>query len=279
MQRDLLEIVKTAQEMAAKGQGLRTKYLGMIPRDEEARRQFSFSRLTGKLHARPAGGDGSPLDGDVSASQPLDAREFGTLVHSVLAELDFARPETLSDLASRLAEEQFIAPGETLTELTAMIERFLASPRAAALASATQVHRELEFLLAWPPEEDAVDAPQTSQTEENTLDASNAVDGSQSSPAAIRYLQGFIDCLYCDAEGRWRLIDYKTNRVTADRLAATAADYEMQMLVYALAVERILRQPPAELVLYFLRPCLEYHFTWDDAARQRAIEIVNRALP
>ena len=67
--------------------------------------------------------------------------------------------------------------------------------------------------------------------------------------------------------------------MTADTLAAVAAPYEMQMLVYALAVEQILKRPPDELVLCFLRPGLEYRFTWDAAARQRVVELVDGALP
>ena len=94
-----------------------------------------------------------------------------------------------------------------------------------------------------------------------------------------RYLQGFIDCLYRDADGRWRLIDYKTNRTTAETLAATAAAYEMQMLVYALAAETILKSPPVELTLCFLRPGLEHHFDWNDAARRRVVELVEQAMP
>ena len=82
-----------------------------------------------------------------------------------------------------------------------MIGRFLASPRAAEIAAAKEVYRELEFLLAWPPDADR-----------------------KRRAGRTRYLQGFIDCLYRDAAGRWRLIDYKTNRVTADTLAATAAE-------------------------------------------------------
>jgi ATP-dependent helicase/nuclease subunit A len=148
-------------------------------------------------------------------------------------------------------------PPEPLDEPIAMIERFLASPRAAEIATATDAHRELEFLLAWPPGA----KPQAADASEQ------------------RYLQGFIDCLYRDAAGRWRLVDYKTNRVTAEGLAAAAAQYEMQMLVYALAAETILATPPAELALCFLRPGLEYHVAWGPAARQRAIEMVDAALP
>ena len=35
-----------------------------------------------------------------------------------------------------------------------MVGRFLASPRAAEIAAAEKVYRELEFLLAWPPDGD-----------------------------------------------------------------------------------------------------------------------------
>ena len=42
----------------------------------------------------------------------------------------------------------------------------------------------------------------------------------------------------------------------------------MQMLVYALAVERILKRPPVEIVLHFLRDNHEHRFAWDEAARR-----------
>ena len=81
-----------------------------------------------------------------------------------------------------------------------------------------------------------------------------------------------------DAAGRWWIVDYKTNKVTAATVAAAAADYEMQMLVYALAVERVLNRPPDGMVLCFLRPGLEVAFDWNDTARRRAIELVERAM-
>ena len=52
----------------------------------------------------------------------------------------------------------------------------------------------------------------------------------------------------------------------------------MQMLVYALAAEVILKSPPVELTLCFLRPGLEHHFAWNAAARQRVVELVEQAI-
>ncbi len=118
------------------------------------------------------------------------------------------------------------------------------------MAGAAEVYAELEFLLPWPPGNADPRAP---------------------------YLLGYIDCLYRDTAG-WHLLDYKTNRVAAEGVAAVAAEYEMQMLVYALAVERILGAAPQELVLCFLRPGVEFPFTWDAAARARAVELVDQAI-
>jgi hypothetical protein len=61
-------------------------------------------------------------------------------------------------------------------------------------------------------------------------------------------------------------------------VAEVAAEYQMQMLLYALAVEQLLEARPAELVLAFLRPGLEHRFAWDDAARARVVELVNQGL-
>jgi ATP-dependent helicase/nuclease subunit A len=248
---DLPKLIEEAQQMAGRGEGRVPPLVAPLAADPAARRQLSFSRLNGTLHAPVATvqPEGPAMEWD---SEPLlDPRGLGTLIHAVLAEVDFANPGDIAALVRRHAQRHLPESDGELAEPIDMVRRFLASPRAAALAAAPQVHTELEFLLAWPP--------------------------GQKQPAG-RYLQGFIDCLYQDSAGQWHLVDYKTNRVAAGGLGAVAAGYEMQMLVYALAIERILKQPPADLTLCFLRPDLEYHFAWDDAARRRAVELVDRAI-
>jgi len=74
------------------------------------------------------------------------------------------------------------------------------------------------------------------------------------------------------------VIDYKTNRVSAKSLSPVARKYHMQLSVYALAVEKILREPPIELTLHFLRTGGEYSFAWNDAARIWTIGTVNQAI-
>jgi ATP-dependent helicase/nuclease subunit A len=249
-------LIEKARQMAAGHEGQTPKYLAAVPPETAGRREYSFSRLRGSLHARTAV---TPPAGDEEEEPrgppPLDPLGLGTLVHAVLAEIDLARPEEMAGLVRRHAPRHLAATAGgddgRLDEPMAWITRLLASPRGAALATAAESYRELEFLLAWPP--------------------------GRPDPAGT-CLQGFIDCLYRDASGGWHVIDYKTNRVAAGQLAAAAADYEMQMLVYGMAVEGILGRGPQELALCFLRPGLEYRFPWDAAARQRALVLVDEAM-
>ncbi|HUT90211.1 MAG TPA: UvrD-helicase domain-containing protein [Thermoguttaceae bacterium] len=255
-QRSLSKLAERAVQMAEQGSGRVPELLGPVAVDRGARRQYSFSRLTGELHAHRAVSEPADLgetEEALAIGPRLDPLGLGTLVHDVLAEIDLGRPDDAAPLVRRLAPRHLpdVEEGEGLAEPIEMVLRFLKSPRAAELAASRRVHRELEFLLAWPPG--------TREPEP-------------------RYLQGYIDCLYQDAASRWVVLDYKTNRVTASTIGAVAAGYEMQMLLYALAIERILGEPPGDLVLHFLRLAAEHHFAWDDAARGRVMDLVNRSL-
>ena len=256
--RDVQKIVEKARQMAAGGGGRVPKDLAPVPPDLSGRRQYSFSRLAGTLHPQAVEAPLAAADDLVApASLTIDPLGLGTLVHAVLADLTPRRAAAavssgdLSALVRRHAYRHLPDADGQLDEPIELIGRFLASQRWAAVMAAEEVHAELEFLLAWPP-------------------------GSRDSQSP--YLQGFIDCLYRDAAGGWRLLDYKTNRVARDDIAKVAAGYEMQMLVYAMAIERILGRPPNELVLHFLRLGEEYVFPWDAAARKRAVEMVDEAM-
>jgi ATP-dependent helicase/nuclease subunit A len=199
-------------------------------------------------------------DESLSATPALDPRGLGTLVHAVLADLAATlgtgcpgddSPAAIEALVRRHAWLHLPDSIERLDEPIDLIARLAASPRWASLRAASCVYTEFEFLLAWPPGSRDPEAP---------------------------YIQGFIDCLYQDGAGDWRLLDYKTNRVSPETLAGTVASYEMQMLVYALAVERILKRPPVEIVLHFLREGREHSFAWNQEARLRVMELVNEAM-
>jgi ATP-dependent helicase/nuclease subunit A len=255
---DLMQVIEDVRSLEKRQGNLqsdtdsRHELFDPVPVDFASRRRFSVSSLNGQLEFVDETASTVPLDdGEYFTIAPSD---FGTLAHNILARVDFGKPMEFSETVN-----QFVAAGdgiavEHVAAINQMISQFLQSSRAHELGAAKRVYRELEFLLAWPPAAGA--------------------DETQSG----RYLQGVIDCLYQDSAGRWRLIDYKTNRVSAETMPSVAARYQMQMGVYALAVERILREPPVELALHFLRTGGEYSFAWNDAARTWTIETVNHAI-
>jgi ATP-dependent helicase/nuclease subunit A len=250
---DLEKMIADAREAAAAGRAADVRHVGPIPVDRAARRQFSFSRLTGQLTrfdpAQSLRSDGVDAP-DWALSRPaLDAREFGTLVHDVLARVRFGKPNSTQEIAAwceHLAPLHVEHEEEEAARLAQeLVERLVQSPRGRQLSQAAELHPEIEFLLSWPPN---------------------------------LHLRGYIDCLYRDPAGDWRLVDYKTNDVPAAAAASAAQPYEMQLYVYAMAAERWLGAAPAELTVYFLRPGVEHSFPWNEAARGRAIDMVDRAI-
>jgi ATP-dependent helicase/nuclease subunit A len=239
---DLQQIIVQVEELANSGPIELPQMAAAVPPDLSARRQYSFSRLSGGLRiAHPAlETEDDPAD---AAADPMG---LGTLVHAVLAKMEWGRQTDVAVEVTRHAEAQ---PGMSDAEVAAavkMVGKLLQSERARQLAAARQVHTELEFLLAWK-------LPEV-------------------------YLHGFIDCLYEDQDGNWRLLDYKTNNVSAASVPAAAAAYEMQMLVYALAAEQSLRCPLASVDLHFLRPGVDFSYQLDAAARRRLEMMVNQRL-
>ena len=247
---DLATVVAAAEERAAAGEGIVPALVAPIAPDLAARRVYSFSRLAGSFaRSHPVTEDGLPAE-TYGADASSDATELGSLVHAVLAQIDFAGTEDVAARCRRELARNFATSTTDPASAAAMIERFLRSPRAAELRSAAVMHRELEFLLAWPP--------------------GRAPDG--------RMIQGFIDCLYQDRAGSWHIVDFKTNRVAAQAVPQAASAYELQLCLYALATEEVLGQPPASLVLHFLQPGVEHIFDWNEKSRARTIELVEQAL-
>lgn len=240
-------MIEKVASLARQGGGQVPAHLEPIAADRTAPRRWSFSRLSGAMH-ESAGHD--PAEGEAGRASP-DPLGLGTLVHAVLADWDFRRPEELDALVRHHVDQHVEGDARAAAEARQMLQRFAASDRAAAVAGARTVHRELEFLLAWPP---------------------------NGTGPGRGFIQGFLDCLYEDAQGAWHLLDYKTNRVETPGVARAAGHYEMQMLLYALAVEQVLGRGPEELVLAFLRPGCEHCFAWNTAARRHAMELVDGAM-
>ncbi len=238
------------------------KGVGPIAMNPDEVFTFSVSRLTGRLH-RPS--PAAEAVGEVGEPGTVDPLALGTLTHAVIERLD--PRATLEEQRAAIRHEcEALAPlharrstVKTATLAQGMIERFVASDRWIQMAASERFEREVEFLLAWPP------------------------DKSAKKPNAL--IQGYIDALYLDGEASslagkatWRIVDYKTNRVTAAQVPKTAEPYRLQLAVYALAVEQALGIRPASLTLCFLRPHIEHNFPWGKSEQTAAIQQIDQAI-
>ena len=68
-----------------------------------------------------------------------------------------------------------------------------------------------------------------------------------------RYISGVVDALYRAEEGDWRVVDYKTDRVSAGGIAERAESYRFQLELY-LGVVGKSYYPATDAYLHFLHP-------------------------
>lgn len=104
-------------------------------------------------------------------------------------------------------------------DATKLADAFRHSPLGRRAVAATTIEREFDFLM----------------------EVENIV------------LRGQID-LWFEERGKTVLVDYKTDRVSAAEAPSRAKQYELQLRLYALALERLNGRAPDEGYIYFLRP-------------------------
>ena len=169
----------------------------------------------------------SPTTSPTTAN--LDAATVGTIFHRCMELMDFANPRPLALVQTTLTEmglDQDIDAAALAADLQAMIDRMAGAPLWDKLRTARQVLRELPLTLG--------------------------VDGA--------ILRGQIDMIFEDDQGRWHVVDYKSDRVNESTVVEHAKSYRLQMLLYALAAWRHTGTPPAQATLYFLRAGLTHSF-------------------
>ncbi len=163
---------------------------------------------------------------------PLTGTAKGVAVHTVLQFINYAlveTPEGVQSEVDRLLAAGHITPAQAASVEPERICALFASPIGRRILHADEVWRELRFSMLTPAER-VFGVP----TGEEVL------------------LQGVADC--CFREGDLlTVVDYKTDFVTEETLAEHAAEYAPQIRAYAAALERLLKKPVREGVLYFLR--------------------------
>jgi ATP-dependent helicase/nuclease subunit A len=74
-------------------------------------------------------------------------------------------------------------------------------------------------------------------------------------PIGDRLLEGYVDLVFEDAEGRLVVVDYKTDRARSDaELDEAMTRYRLQGAAYAVALGTVLGRPVDRCVFVFARP-------------------------
>ncbi len=207
---------------------------------ERYRRDKAELHLPGK-GIRPEFISGAERDG-------ASKRGIATHMFFQFCDLDSLAEQGAEAELRRLREESFLSERDCERVILSEVELFRSSELFAEMRRARSILREFRFNVKLPAEMFATDPDRV---------------------AAIRgeelLVQGVIDCLYEDAEGRYHLVDYKTDRLTererqSDDLAAARLkrDHATQLSYYAEAVKRILGKAPDTVEVYSTQTARTY---------------------
>ncbi len=168
-----------------------------------------------------------------AGSAKLSAAAAGTATHSFLQYVDLAKTDNISDLESereRLEAAGLLSAEEARAVDCRKLLNFFRSETGQLLRSG-KVHREFRFTLLC----DAADCLGAEAAGEELL------------------LQGIIDCLV-EEDDSLTIIDYKTDRISAETAPERARHYAGQLRAYSVSAERIFGKAVRRRLLYFLTP-------------------------
>ena len=149
-------------------------------------------------------------------SSSMKSKSIGTAMHGFFEHLNLERSERSLELEA--LERIFGRFGtEAVNDARKIIEDFLKQPIFQILRKAKQVKREIDFVL----------------NERRGL------------------IHGKIDILFQSEKGEWHILDYKT--AAGDEDTARKSGYDLQLKIYALAAERILKLPVRSAIIYYLK--------------------------
>ncbi|QGH35665.1 helicase-exonuclease AddAB subunit AddA [Gracilibacillus salitolerans] len=173
----------------------------------------------------------------MQTEQKLTRAEIGTAMHTVMQHLPLTSnwdEVALLEFIAKLEAEEMITAGEAnVIDIQAIIA-FFETDFGKRLVEAEQVEREVPFSLTLPAQDVY---PKWQEEQQERI-----------------FLQGVIDCVIQTDEGLV-LLDYKTDQIQEE--VSTEAEeklknrYQIQINLYAKALEQIWKQPVIEKYLYF----------------------------
>lgn len=164
----------------------------------------------------------------------ISAAERGIAYHTVMQHVPLheeVTAESVAALIERLVSMELLTAELAKTIDAALVADFFRSDLGRRMAKADRLYREQPFSYRLPAGEVYREA-EGGAAQENML------------------VQGVIDCMFVEPDGIV-LVDYKTDRTEGRNIEEVAAQYDIQIELYARAVAHILGMPVKESYLYF----------------------------
>ena len=161
--------------------------------------------------------------------------EKGIAVHRVLELLPLKEMDEneLSEQISLFIREKKLSCEIPLPELVSSSASFVHSPLYERLINSERVERELEFSILLS----GADIEKAFKHKDNSVE-NVEISAFSHKLNAGSLLQGVIDCCFLE-NGEWVIIDYKTTALRNFTPYEAASQYEMQLDMYALALEKL----------------------------------------
>jgi ATP-dependent helicase/nuclease subunit A len=193
--------------------------------DEESEPVFTQPRFGGEKRQATGG------------RRKLSAADFGTAHHKFLQHVALANIGELAAEAARLVRDNYLTAEEgAVLDLEALAEFWDSELGDKIRANGEQVRRELPFTARFSPAEIA---EITGQKTEAGLENEFVI------------VQGVADLVVLRPDEIW-LVDFKTDEVHAEDLAAKVKTYTPQLQLYAAALEKIFARKVTLRALHFL---------------------------
>ena len=161
------------------------------------------------------GEDGSNLKDD-----ELPGHELGNIVHRVFKKYDFPEDKLKEYIKKELSVFGLDTNQKSIDLVANWVNSFYKSDIGKEVISSKQHKREKSFIFNY----------------------------------RHNLIRGQIDLFYFNNEGLLKIIDYKANDITIDEIPEKVKLYQLQMQLYARALETIYDKKVDETILYFLVP-------------------------
>lgn len=200
------------------------KRIENLARQEEEEGEFTFTATTQR---RNSSATKRPM---FLQEKSLSSTEIGTVVHTIMQhapQKGFEKMEDIEPYLEMLVEKQLLTNEEITIVEREKVYQFFQTPIGQRFVHAKQLYRELPFTYSIKDEE-----------------------------GDSQIVQGIVDCLFEDENGRWVLLDYKTDKILPsfqqpEQLREEMTKrYGVQLRIYKEAVESILNIQIDEAVLY-----------------------------